>query len=173
MSALRIANHPKLLGIGARHITVSTCGIIEGIRKFAQEPEQFTLAISLHSAIQNKRDRIMPKVANQRLDTLKATLKDYTTITGRRITFEYAMMNSINDSKQDLSALIDYCNGLLCHINLIPINQVEGSEFKPSPSSTIEQWLNELNSAGIDTNIRNSRGDDIQAACGQLASTHL
>ena len=170
LAALRILNHPKLLNIGARHITVSTCGMIEGIRKFSQEPEQFTLALSLHAAIQETRDELMPAMKTQRLDTLKVALKRYAEITGRRFTFEYALMKGMNDSEEDLKALIEYCKGLLCHVNLIPLNKVEESAINPVSGSTMHYWHKCLENAGIASSIRHSRGSDIAAACGQLAS---
>ena len=169
LAALKILNHPKLLGLGSRHITVSTCGIIEGIERFSQEPEQFTLAISLHSARQEVRDMIMPAMANQRLGSLRKQLASYSERTGRRFSFEYALMDSINDSEEDLRALIKYCQRLLCHVNLIPLNDVESSSFKPSPMSTMTYWNEELEKAGIASSMRKSRGRDIDAACGQLA----
>lgn len=169
LAALRIMNHPKLLNIGARHITVSTCGIIAGIERFATEPEQFTLAVSLHAARQDVRDRLMPSVANQRLGTLRKVLDDYTAATGRRFTFEYALMNGVNDAPEDLEELIIYCRRLLCHVNLIPLNEIENSEFSPAPPDRAREWQQALEDAGIAASVRRSRGPDIAAACGQLA----
>ena len=172
IAALRIMNHPKLLNIGARHITVSTCGIIPGIEKLAGESEQFTLAVSLHSAIQKTRDALMPAVAGYSLTALRDAIIAYTEKTGRRMSFEYALMDGINDSDDDLKALIAYCKGLLCHVNLIPLNKIEGSPFKPSRSNIINRWRDELETAGIAATIRFSRGSDIAGACGQLASVY-
>ena len=112
LSALRILNDEKLLNIGARHITLSTCGILSGIDHLGTEPEQFTLAVSLHAAIQRTRDEIMPGVANYGLGKLKTALLKYIERTNRRITLEYAMMNHVNDSEEDLKALIEFCTGL-------------------------------------------------------------
>ena len=173
LAALRIANHPKLLNIGARHVTVSTCGLTEGIRRFSKEPEQFTLAVSLHAARQEVRDRIMPGVAKQRLGELRSTLKQYTDVTGRRFSFEYALMKDVNDSKEDLDALVSYCKRLLCHVNIIPLNEIEDSPFKPVSKTVLETWCSHLNDSGVPATIRNSRGTDISGACGQLASKHL
>ena len=172
MGALRILNHPKLLGIGARHMTVSTCGLIRGIEAFSQEPEQFTLAVSLHSAVQRTRDSIMPAMANQRLDTLSNALAKYGKATGRRFSFEYALMEGVNDSEGDLGALVDYCRGLLCHVNLIPLNDVAGSSARPVSRRVLQHWNDGLERAGIASSIRDSRGDDIAAACGQLAGSY-
>lgn len=168
LAALRILNNEELLKIGARHITISTCGVLPGIKRLSAEPEQFTLAISLHAATQYKRDHIMPGVKNYELTKLKTELLHYVDRTNRRITFEYAMMNGINDTEKDLQALIDFCAGLLCHINLIPLNKIEGSEFLPSTPSTMNHWYSTLNKNGIETTMRYSRGSDIAAACGQL-----
>ena len=169
MAALRILNHPKLLNIGARHITVSTCGVISGIKRFAREPEQFTLAVSLHAARQRIRDRIMPSMSTQTLEKLKYALQTYTKETGRRFSFEYALMKGINDSDEDLNALIEYSKDLLCHINLIPLNKIDDSPIQPSPRSKREAWQSTLEHAGIAVSTRLSRGADIAAACGLLA----
>lgn len=173
IGAMRILNNSKLLAIGARHITLSTCGIIPGIKKFSVEPEQFTLAISLHSAIQQTRDRIMPKVTRYPLHQLKEALYYYTQHTNRRVTLEYAMMNKINDSPLDLKALQIFCDDLLCHINLIPLNKIDGSSITPSSPRIINTWYTELNKHGIETTVRNSRGNDIAGACGQLKNAFI
>lgn len=171
MGALRIINHPKLLNIGARHITVSTCGVIEGIKHFSEESEQFTLAVSLHAARQDVRNQIMPAMANQRLDTLRHTLKEYTQKTNRRFSFEYALMKGVNDGDEDLQSLIEYCRGLLCHVNIIPLNDFSGSSIKPVGKQKLEAWRDALENARIPASIRNSRGSDIAGACGQLANS--
>lgn len=173
IEAMRLFNNSQLLAIGARHITVSTCGIIPGIRKFSTEPEQFTLAVSLHSAIQQTRDKIMPKVARYPLPQLKESLQHYIQHTNRRVTLEYAMMRRINDSIDDLKALQTFCSGLLCHVNLIPLNKIDESPITPSLSRTVNTWYTELNKHGIETTIRNSRGSDIAGACGQLKNAFL
>lgn len=170
LGALRIMNHPKLLNIGARHITLSTCGLVEGVDRLAQEPEQFTLAVSLHSARQPLRDALMPAMASQRLGTLRAALERYTEATGRRFSLEYALMEGVNDSQEDLDALIAFGRRMLCHVNLIPLNAIEGSEFQPSSQETLGKWLQALEEASIPGSIRRSRGSDIQGACGQLAA---
>ena len=170
LAALRIMNHPKLLNIGARHITVSTCGIIPKIEQFTREPEQFTLAVSLHAARQEVRDLLMPAVANQRLGALRKALDDYANATGRRFTLEYALMQGINDAEQDLEALVAFARRLLCHVNLIPLNEVEGSEFHPVSQQLMHDWQSRLESEGIAATVRRSRGSDIDAACGQLAN---
>lgn len=168
LGALRILNNPKLFNIGARRITLSTCGIISGIEKLSYEPEQFTLAISLHTAVQQTRDIIMPGVSKYTLKRLKTALISYVELTNRRVTLEYALIQDINDHKSDLEALREFCHGLLCHINLIPLNKVSDSPFQPSDSRTMNYWLTSLNGFGIETTVRDSRGTDIAGACGQL-----
>ena len=171
LAALHIMNHPKLLGIGARHITVSTCGILNGINKFAHVDKQFTLAISLHSARQNIRDELMPHMKNQNLDELKTSLKNYISLTNRRVTLEYMLIKKVNDSEKDLSALLKFCGGLLCHVNLLPLNPVSHSPFQPSDQKTAYKWINTLKKKGIEATLRNSRGKDIAGACGQLKNS--
>lgn len=167
-SALEIINDNKLLGIGARKITVSTCGIIPGIDKFAKINKQFGLAVSLHSAIQQTRDDLMPGVKNYKLVKLKSTIENYIKTTNRRPTFEYLMLKDVNDTEEHLSALVDFCKGMLCHINLIAYNNTETKTYSASSNNTINSWINTLNSNGIETTLRQSKGSDINAACGQL-----
>ncbi|MEG2615080.1 MAG: 23S rRNA (adenine(2503)-C(2))-methyltransferase RlmN [Raoultibacter sp.] len=172
-AALHFLNSADGLEVGARHITVSTCGIIAGIRRFATEPEQFTLAISLHSALQSTRDALMPKVASSPLTQLRAAIIDYTEESNRRVTFEYLLIKDVNDGKRDLDALKRFCKGLLCHVNLLPINAVSGSPYQPASPNVMRQWTDSLQSVGIETTVRNSRGSDIDGACGQLKNaTH-
>lgn len=164
LEALRFANAKDGLEIGARHITVSTCGIIQGIEKLANEPEQFTLAVSLHSALQDVRNEIMPRCSNIPLPHLKKALQSYVEKTGRRVSFEYLLIKGVTDTEENLAALIDFCNGLLCHVNLLSVNEVEGSPYKPSSIATQQRWTRELKSAGKEATIRNSRGSDIDGA---------
>lgn len=168
LEALRFANAKDGLEIGARHITVSTCGIIRGIERLANEPEQFTLAVSLHSALQDVRNEIMPRCSNIPLPHLKKALRSYIAKTGRRVSFEYLLIKGVTDTEENLAALIDFCDGLLCHVNLLSVNEVEGSPYKPSSTATQQRWVKELKSAGKEATIRNSRGSDIDGACGQL-----
>ena len=167
LAALRLLNSKDGLAIGARHITLSTCGLIPEIRRFAQEPEQFTLAVSLHSAIQEVRDRIMPGVRRYPLDALRDACTSYADETGRRPTYEYALMRGVNDDERGLEALVSFCKGTLCHVNLIPINST-GGDFLPSAPSTIARFKQRLMDNGIETSVRTPRGADIDGACGQL-----
>lgn len=168
VQALRILNDPDGLAIGARHLTVSTCGVIPGIRRFAELPEQFTLAISLHSAIQGTRNQLMPGVKKYTLLRLHEAIQLYVERTGRRPTYEFAMIDGINDTNPEMQALVDFCAGTLCHVNLIQLNNIPDSPFRPSPIEKVESLQRRLTMHGVETTIRNSRGSDIDAACGQL-----
>lgn len=168
VQALRILNDPDGLAIGARHLTVSTCGVIPGIRRFAELPEQFTLAISLHSAIQGTRNQLMPGVKKYTLLRLHEAIQFYVEKTGRRPTYEFAMIDGINDTNPEMQALVDFCAGTLCHVNLIQLNNIPDSPFRPSPIEKVESLQRRLTMHGVETTIRNSRGSDIDAACGQL-----
>lgn len=166
--ALEFLNSKKGFGIGARHITLSTCGIIPGIDRLSTDPHQYTLAVSLHSAQQGVRDVIMPRCSAQTLPQLKEALQRYQDASHRRVSFEYLMIDGLNDTDEALQALIEFSRGLMCHVNLIPLNAVEHAAMKPSSQKTISAWQKALSSAGIETTIRNSRGADIDGACGQL-----
>ena len=166
--ALRILNSEDGLNIGARHLTVSTCGIIPRIRSFAQLPEQFTLAVSLHSAIQSTRNQLMPGVKKYTLPRLHEALQVYTEKTGRRPTYEFAMIEGINDTRPEMEALCSFCEGTLCHVNLIQLNEIPDSPFRPSPVKKVELLQRLLQQRGVEATVRNSRGADIDAACGQL-----
>lgn len=168
VQALRILNDPDGLAIGARHLTVSTCGVIPGIRRFAELPEQFTLAISLHSAIQGTRNQLMSGVKKYTLLRLHEAIQLYVEKTGRRPTYEFAMIDGINDTNPEMQALVDFCAGTLCHVNLIQLNNIPDSPFRPSPIEKVESLQRRLTMHGVETTIRNSRGSDIDAACGQL-----
>ena len=168
IAALHILNNEKLVNIGSRRMTVSTCGILKGIERFSDEKEQFTLAVSLHSARQEVRDAIMPGMKGQPLKDLRETLVRYVEKTGRRITFEYALMKAVNDGPEDLLALVSYCRHLLCHVNLIPLNNVEGSPYRPVSRAIMDEWKDELEKKGVAATVRRSLGQDIAAACGQL-----
>ena len=168
LAALRRLNSPEGAGIGARHLTVSTCGVIPQIMRFANEPEQFTLAVSLHSAVQRTRNALMPGVRKYSLVNLYNAMGTYVTKTGRRPTYEYALIGGVNDTESELQALCDFCEGTLAHVNLIQLNEVEGSKFRPSTPARAEDFVRRLASVGVEATLRNSRGADIDAACGQL-----
>ncbi|WP_321973114.1 23S rRNA (adenine(2503)-C(2))-methyltransferase RlmN [Paratractidigestivibacter sp.] len=168
LAALRKLNDPEQGGIGARHLTVSTCGVIPMIRRFSHEPEQFTLAVSLHSAVQKTRNILMPGVKKYSLLNLYTVMGEYVDRTGRRPTYEYALIGGVNDTRDEMDALCDFCRDTLAHVNLIQLNEVPGSKLKPSTQRKAEDFLNALARVGVEATIRNSRGADIDAACGQL-----
>ena len=168
LAAMRKLNSPEGLGIGARHITVSTCGIIPAIKRFANEPEQFTLAVSLHSAVQRTRNALMPGVRKYSLLHLYEVMGEYVDKTGRRPTYEYALIRGVNDTEDELGALCDFCRDNLAHVNIIQLNEVKGSRFQPSSDARAGEFVRRLANVGVEATIRQSRGQDIDAACGQL-----
>ncbi len=168
LAALRFMNSPDGLEIGARHLTVSTCGLVSGIERLSREPEQFTLAVSLHSAVQTTRDRLMPGVRGIPLERLRSSLAAYISSTGRRPSLEYALIAGINDTDVELDALLGFCQGLLVHVNLIPANPVTGGFEAPPAPSRVQRFAEKLLDHGVPTTIRAERGADIDAACGQL-----
>lgn len=172
LGALRLLNHKDGPGIGARHLTISTCGVIPGIERLSREPEQFTLAVSLHSAVQATRDRLMPGVRRWPLTLLQATLIDYTQRTGRRPTLEYAVIEGVNDTGAEIRALVGFARGWMCHVNLIPVNPVAGTDVRRPTDSRVAEMASALETAGVETSIRTERGADIDAACGQLTQRH-
>jgi 23S rRNA (adenine2503-C2)-methyltransferase len=167
LAAFRLLNSKDGCGIGARRLTVSTAGVIPGITRFTGEPEQFTLAVSLHSAVQGTRDLLMPGMARWPLTELRAALAGYAA-TGRRVTLEYALVAGVNDAEDALSALVAFCRGLLCHVNLIPMNAVDGASLARASDERVRRFLHALMHAGTEASVRVERGADIDAACGQL-----
>ncbi len=182
LDALRIMNNSDGLGIGARHITVSTCGLVKPIAKFSKEAEQFTLAVSLHSANESTRGKLMPIFAGQSLDELRNALIDYANVSGRRPSLEVTLMKGVNDTDLEVDALVHFARGLLCHINLITFNPPNNASkhifpdkdsrlFIPTDARRSKQIAGILSRAGIECSIRRSRGQDIDAACGQLKAS--
>jgi 23S rRNA (adenine2503-C2)-methyltransferase len=168
LGALRFMNADDGLGIGARHLTVSTCGLLAGIRRFSAEPEQFTLAVSLHSAVGATRGKLMPGVRGISLTSLRHAIIDYAQTTGRRPTLEYALIAGVNDTPAELEALVAFARGLLVHVNLIPVNPVEGTGLKRAETARARAFADTLAAVGVEATIRTERGADIDAACGQL-----
>ncbi|MFA4967369.1 MAG: 23S rRNA (adenine(2503)-C(2))-methyltransferase RlmN [Candidatus Margulisiibacteriota bacterium] len=169
IKALRILISKEGQNFGQRKITVSTCGIPDGIKRFADENFQVRLAVSLNSADDAIRERLMPINKTYPLSALKDAVEYYITAAGRRVTFEYIMLDGINDRKEDAEKLVKFCQQLRqVNVNLIPFNQVEGG-FKPSKKETIEEFLKTLDFNQINAVLRHRRGEDIKAACGQLA----
>ena len=168
LAGLRYMNAPKGLGIGARHLTISTCGVVPGIKRLGGEAEQFTLAVSLHSAVQETRDRLMPAMKAYPLTALHGALEGYSDVSGRRPTFEYAMIEDVNDTPDERRALVEFCRGMLCHVNLIPMNTVGDQDLRRSRAETVGLFVGALRAAGVEVSERLERGADIDAACGQL-----
>lgn len=168
LAGLRILSHADYFGIGARHITISTSGIIAGIDRLAQEPEQFTLAVSLHSALQPVRDGIMPGLRTQKLDALQKALRKYYTKTGRRPSLEVALIEGPLSNDHALRACADFAAQIGAHINLIPINPVAGSAAVPPAPERMRAIEQLFKRAGNNATVRTERGSDITAACGQL-----
>lgn len=171
LAALELLNSPLSMKIGARHITISTCGVIPAIEKFTHIKEQYTLAVSLHSAEQAVRDALIPNMSSYKLPELKKSLQSYVTTTNRRVSLEYIMMDGINDTEMALNALLGFCNNLHCHINLLSLNETDFCPYTTSDNKTMLQWMTTLKQAGIETTIRKSRGTDIAGACGQLKNS--
>jgi len=170
LGALRLLNDPQALGIGARHITVSTSGIISGIERLAEEPEQFRLAVSLHAATQELRDRLMPGLRKQPLDKLRQALANYRERSRRRVSLEYVLLRDVNDHDSDLQALADFARAIGAHINLLPYNDTATDGMAAENAARTQQAADFLRNVGIETTIRRSRGAEIAAACGQLAN---
>lgn len=170
---LRLAHDPEGLNIGYRHMTVSTCGLVPEIIRFSEENMQVNLAISLHAPNDRKRAAIMPIGRKYSLDKIIEACKIYTGKTNRRITFEYALIEGVNDSPEDAGELALRLKRLLCHVNLIPVNTVKGVGYRQSDRSHIEDFAKLLLRNGIETTIRRELGADINAACGQLRSSEM
>ena len=173
VNAIRIINNPKGINIGARHISVSTSGLVPNIYKLANENIQCTLSISLHATTDEKRSSMMPINNKYSISELLQACKDYIAKTNRRISFEYALAKGNNDNLDDAKALADLLRGMLCHVNLIPINEIENGKYKQSSNENIIKFRDYLNSRGIVATIRRELGSDIDAACGQLRRKNL
>lgn len=168
MSFLKIINHDKGLMIGARHITVSTSGIVPKIYQFADENMQINFAISLHAPNTELRSRLMPINRAYKLDDLMKSVRYYIDKTGRRISFEYGLFGGVNDSVEHAEELADLLKGLKCHVNLIPVNYVPERDYVRTPKDKIFAFEKTLKNRGINVTIRREQGHDIDAACGQL-----
>ena len=167
---LKIINHPKGLAIGARHITVSTCGIVPKIKEFSELDLQFNLAISFHFPNDELRSKIMPINRAYPLDVLMPALKEYVEKTNRRLTFEYILLKDINDTEECALQLAKLVRGLNCYINLIPYNETNNIEFKRSNTIQIMKFYDILKKNKVNVTIRKEFGSKISAACGQLRS---
>ena len=173
VNAIHIINNPKGLNIGARHISVSTSGLVPNIYRLADENIQCTLSISLHATNNEKRSSMMPVNNIYPIQELIKACKDYIKKTNRRISFEYALAKDNNDNLDDAKELVNLLKGMLCHVNLIPINKIENGEYSKSSNENIMKFRDYLNDHGIVATIRRELGSDIDAACGQLRRKSL
>lgn len=163
---LELVNHPMGMNIGMRHISLSTCGLIPGIRRLAELELQLTLSVSLHAPDGETRSRIMPVNRAWDVDALFAACHDYFARTGRRISFEYAMIDGVNDADWQADLIVKKLRGMPGHVNLIPLNDVAESPLKPS--RRVRQFQQRLEGHGVTATVRRRLGSDIDAACGQL-----
>ncbi|MCY9030911.1 23S rRNA (adenine(2503)-C(2))-methyltransferase RlmN, partial [Bacillus inaquosorum] len=161
-------NQDKGLNIGARHITVSTSGIIPKIYEFADQKMQINFAISLHAPNTEIRSRLMPINRAYKLPDLMEAVKYYINKTGRRISFEYGLFGGVNDQVEHAEELADLLEGVKCHVNLIPVNYVPERDYVRTPRDQIFAFEKTLKSRGVNVTIRREQGHDIDAACGQL-----
>lgn len=173
VNAIRIINNSKGLNIGARHISISTSGLVPKIYRLAEENIQCTLSISLHATNNEKRSSMMPVNKSYPIEELIKACKDYIVKTNRRISFEYALAKDNNDNLQDAKELVKLLKGMLCHVNLIPINKIENGIYSKSTNENIIKFRDYLNENGIVATIRRELGSDIDAACGQLRRKNL
>jgi 23S rRNA (adenine2503-C2)-methyltransferase len=161
---------PRRFGLGARHVTVSTSGVVPGIRRLTALGPQFTLAVSLHAARDALRDVLVPLNRRWPVAEVVAAARDHSRVTGRRISYEYTMIGGVNDTDEDAIALAELLRGDLAHVNLIPMNPVAHTPWTASPMPVIEAFASRLRAAGLAVTIRRNRGQEIGAACGQLAA---
>ena len=168
---LTLINHPDGLNIGMRHISVSTCGLVKKIDKLAQLGLQLTLSVSLHAPDDETRSRLMPVNRAVGVDTLMDACRRYFETTGRRISFEYAMIDGVNDGDAQADRLVELLRGMPGHVNLIPLNDVAESPLKPS--RRVRQFQQRLESQGVTATVRRKLGGDIDASCGQLRRKHM
>ena len=167
---IKIINDAKGLAIGARHITVSTCGLVPKIDEFSNLDLQVNLALSLHAARDSVRNRIMPVNKVYNIDTVIAAIKRYIAKTNRRVTIEYVMLNMVNDTLEDAQALVNLIKGMNVYVNLIPYNETKNIEFSKSSKERINKFYEYLTTSGINVTVRREFGGNIKAACGQLRS---
>lgn len=165
---LKIVTHVDALNISMRNISLSTCGVVDGIYRLMNEKLQLTLSISLHAPNDEIRSKTMPVNRRWGIDELLKACREYTKVTSRRISFEYAMISGVNDSDECARELAKKFKGMLAHVNLIPVNEVKETGYKKSRADRIESFMSILNSYGINATVRRTLGADINASCGQL-----
>lgn len=168
MRFLKLVNHPKGMNIGMRHISLSTCGLIEKFDKLAEHNLQLTLAVSLHAPDDETRGKIMPANRGRGVAALIDACESYYKKTGRRITFEYAMIDGVNDTPEHAKLLAKHCRRVGAHVNLIPLNHVEESKYGPSKPENMKAFIKILQDTNVNATVRRKLGGDIDASCGQL-----
>lgn len=168
MKFLKLVNHPDGMNIGMRHISLSTCGITEKFDELAEQNLQITLAVSLHAPDDETRSKIMPANRGRGVDELIACCKRYYEKTGRRISFEYAMIDGVNDTEYHAHLLAKRAREVGAHVNLIPLNHVEESKYGPSTPGRMKAFIKILEDAGVNATVRRKLGGDVDASCGQL-----
>jgi 23S rRNA (adenine2503-C2)-methyltransferase len=168
MRFLELVNSPEGMNISMRHISLSTCGLVPKIRELAEKKLQLTLSVSLHAPSDEVRNTIMPVNKAYASEELLQACRDYYRITGRRISFEYAMIDGVNDREEDARLLLKRLKGLPAHMNLIPLNHVEESPLKPSSRKAVARFQQILEEGGVPATVRRTLGGDIDASCGQL-----
>lgn len=173
IKAMSIINSPFGLQIGSRHISISTCGVVPGILRFAKENLQYNLAISLHAPNNELRSRLMPINKAYNLETLFSALKEYSELNNRRLTFEYLLLKDINDKPEHAKQIKELLKGLNAYINLIPYNSVDENEYQTSSEENALRFYDLLKKNGVAVTLRQKKGDDIDAACGQLRANNL
>lgn len=165
---IRMISDEHGLNISQRNITVSTCGIVPEMNRLAEEKLQITLALSLHGSTQEKRKRLMPVANKYHLEEVLEACKNYFQKTGRRITYEYSLVQGVNDNDEDARELIGLLQGQNCHLNLIPVNPIKERDYKRPSRANALKFQNKVEKSGIDVTIRREMGSDIDGACGQL-----
>ena len=169
---LELVGCPEGLGIGMRHISLSTCGVVDKIYKLMERNLQITLSISLHAPFNEMRDTIMPINKRYNIDELITACKKYTDTTGRRISFEYALIKGFNDTPECALKLKELLNGIIAHVNLIPANPVHKDKFVKPDKKAVYAFCDRLNNLGLNATVRRTLGSDIDASCGQLRQKH-
>ncbi|MCB2179881.1 23S rRNA (adenine(2503)-C(2))-methyltransferase RlmN [bacterium] len=172
MKAINIMNHENGMKLGARRFTISTVGLIPGIKRFTEERSQVNLAISLHATSNTLRDSMMPVNKRYPIEDLIQACRDYFEVTRRRVTFEWALIQNVNDSVEEAQTLANLLQGLICHVNVIPLNPTQGFAGEKSDMHRVLAFQQTLEKNGIPCTVRIRRGIDIQAGCGQLATKH-
>jgi 23S rRNA (adenine2503-C2)-methyltransferase len=170
LEAAAALTDPQRFGLGARHVTISTSGVVPGIDRMTAERPQYTLAVSLHAARPALRDVLVPLNRRWPAETVVAAAAAYAAVTGRRVTYEFVMIDGVNDTPEDAHAAAELLRGHLAHVNLIPMNPVAHTPWVPSRGERVDAFAAVLQSVGVRTTIRRNRGIEIGAACGQLAA---